>query len=82
MNLLKLMRRNRQNRKASIKYFSEVKSIRQLCSQLAKLEGKKSESSIGNVRELVKLLAIALQNPKVLRLMKDYGKRTAKKKLR
>jgi len=55
-------------------------TITKLCSLIAKTEGKKKQTSIGNVRELFAILSdLAYLNPEVLLLLLQNGKRRAKK---
>lgn len=42
-------------------------TIQKLCSEIAKREGKKSQASIGDIREIVKILrAMIAENPEVI----------------
>lgn len=48
-------------------------TLKELDSLIAKLEGKKSEVSIGNIREIRKIICELIQNPEILALMLKAG---------
>jgi len=59
---------------------SEVKNISTLASYIAKKEKGKKEISIGNIREVLKLLSDAsYKDTKVLKYIYKNGKRRGKK---
>jgi len=53
-----------------------MKSIRELASKVAKLEGKKSETSIGNIREILKIVSdLIAQDASALHVLLKNGYR-------
>lgn len=54
----------------------EIKSIRELCSLIAFKEGLKKQVSIGNVREIVKVISrFSNSNPEIIPLLIKNGKK-------
>lgn len=55
-------------------------TLNQLASKIAKLEGKKSEVSIGNIREILGILSdLTLENPEITMLLLINGSKRKKK---
>lgn len=58
-----------------------MKTIKEIVAHIAKLEGKKSEVSIGNLREVVGIISdLISRDPDALLALVNNGKRRAKKK--
>ena len=60
----------------------EIKSLKELTAEIAKLEGKKHESSVGDVREIIAVLSDLDHQTEgqVSALIAKNGARRAKKK--
>jgi hypothetical protein len=59
-----------------------IKNIRELCSEIAKREGGKSEVSIGNIREIIRVFSdVIIDNDKeILNIFVDYTIRRANRR--
>ena len=60
-----------------------MKSVSELASAIAKIEGHKSQSRIGDIREIIGILAdMSYQSSDVIRLIVDSGIKRSKRKKR
>lgn len=60
-----------------------MKSVSELASAIAKIEGHKSQSRIGDIREIIGILAdMSYQSADVIRLIVDSGIKRSKRKKR
>lgn len=60
----------------------KIKNMKELCSEIAKREAGKSEVSIGNIREIMRVFSdIVIENDKeVLDIFIDYTARRANRR--
>ena len=63
---------------------TKVKNITQLCSEIARREGGKSNVKIGDIREIVRIIAdISIEQDKtVFDILADYAAKRANQKKR
>lgn len=56
-------------------------NIRQLASEVAKIEGKKSQARIGDIREILSIIAdLSVKSPEVIPAIANLGISRAKRK--